>query len=205
MSQADRDKWNTRYRDGGYGTRTQPSAFLAEWLPRLGLEGTELRAIDAASGTGRNALYLARRGWRVDAIDISEVGLDRLRDAAIEENLSITCIRSDLEQASKGATQSITADRYDLAILFRYTNLALLEVLSRSLTPGGYLIVEGHLVTQAEVVGPQDTSFRVAPDALRAAATDLNIIEYREGLIADPDGRRAALAQLVARKSTSAD
>ena len=66
----------------------------------------------------------------------------------------------------------------------------------------GYLIVEEHLATEEDVVGPQDPRFRVAPGTLRDAAAGLEIIAYREGIIADPDGRRAALAQLVARKTS---
>ncbi len=34
MSQADRDKWNARYREGADATRTNPSVLLAEWLPK---------------------------------------------------------------------------------------------------------------------------------------------------------------------------
>lgn len=200
MSQADQEKWNERYREGTYATRTHPSVLLAEWLPKLERRATRPRAIDVGCGTGRNALYLARQGWQVDAVDVSEVALDHLTETATAGNLPITCIQSDLEDASRLPADLFTADRYDLAIMVRYTNLPLIDALKSALKAGGFLIVEEHLVTQADVAGPRDPRFRVAPDALRDAATGLDIVAYLEGTVNDPDGRPAALAQLVARK-----
>ena len=200
MSQADQEKWNERYREGAYATRTHPSALLAEWLPKLERRETHPRAIDVACGTGRNAIYLAQRGWQVDAVDVSEVALDVLAETATTDNLPITCIQVDLEVVSGRAANLFTADRYDLAVMVRYTNLPLIDTLKSALKAGGFLIVEEHLATQADVVGPRNPQFRVAPGALRDAATGLDIIAYLEGTLNDPDGRPAALAQLVARK-----
>lgn len=199
MSQSDQDKWNARYREGAYATRKHPSALLTEWLPQLKLRQTPLRAIDVACGTGRNAIYLARRGWQVDAVDISAVALDQLAKTATADSLPITCIQVDLEDAAGRAADLFTADRYDLAIMFRYTNLPLIDKLKGILKAGGYLIVEEHLVAEADVVGPRNPQYRVAPGVIRDAAAGLDIIAYREGTVTDPDGRRAALAQLVAR------
>ena len=200
MSQADQDKWNTRYRGGAYAARTHPSALLAEWLPKLEFPEAHPQAIDVGCGTGRNAIYLARRGWQVDAVDISEVALNHLTETASAESLPITCVQADLEDAAHRPADLFTADRYDLAIMARYTNLPLIDTLKRALRAGGYLIVEEHLVTEADVVGPRSPQFRVAPGALSDAAAGLDIIAYREGIVNDPDGRSAALAQLVARK-----
>jgi len=199
VSQADQDKWNVRYREGAYATRTHPSALLAEWLPKLKIRETHPRAIDVACGTGRNAIYLARRGWQVDAVDISAVALDQLTETTTAESLRITCVQADLEGAVRRPADLFTTDRYDLAVMVRYTNLPLIATLKGSLKVGGYLIVEEHLVTEADVIGPRNPQFRVAPDALRDAAAGMDIIAYREGTVTDPDGRPAALAQLVAR------
>lgn len=197
MSQADREKWNERYQEGSYARRRHPSALLAEWLPRLARRDGEPRALDVACGAGRNALYLARDGWRVDALDISEVALAELSATAHAERLPITSLEVDLEEDLGG---TLIDAQYDLALMIRYTDLSLLETLARALKEGGYLIVEEHLATNEDVIGPQDPRFRVAAGALREAAAGLEIIAYREGIIADPDGRRAALAQLVGRK-----
>jgi SAM-dependent methyltransferase len=200
VSSADKDKWNVRYREGAYATRTHPSAFVEEWLPRLGIDSAQPRALDIGCGAGRNALYLARLGWQVDALDISQVALDRLTAAAAQDKLSIDCTQVDLEASVQSPAALCAADRYDLAIMIRYTHLPLVEKLRTALTPGGYLIVELHLQTDVDVVGPRNPRFRVAPGALRAAAEGFAIVEYREGCVGEIDGRVAALAQLIARK-----
>jgi SAM-dependent methyltransferase len=199
MSQADQDKWNLRYREGAYSERTHPSALLRKWLPRLGSESAEPRAVDIGCGAGRNSLYLARKGWSVAALDISQVALDRLAASAAEERLPIVCSQADLESYSSLPTALTIQNDYDLAIMIRYTNLPLIDDLKPVLKTGGCLMVELHLQTDADVVGPSNPQFRVAPGVLRAAAHGLEILEYREGLVDEPDGRVAALAQLIAR------
>lgn len=198
MSRADRDKWDARYREGAYESRTHPSALLVEWLPKLAIGTTRPRAADVGCGAGRNALYLARLGWEVDALDVSQVALERLAAAAAAERVSVHCAQTDLEDLSSLPSPLRAAERYDLVIMMRYTNLPLIERLRPVLKTGGYLIVEVHLETTADVVGPRNPRFRLAPGALRDAAAGLDVIEYREGLVDEPDGGRAALAQLIA-------
>jgi len=202
MSQADRDKWNQRYRDGAYVARKHPSALLVEWLPKLASGGGTPRALDIACGSGRNSVYLARQGWHVCAVDISEVALAQLAATAEQESLDIRCIQRDLE-AGEPRVEDLAADGpFDLGLVIRYTNLSLISRLSEVLGPGGCLVAESHLMTDpdADVVGPSDQRFRVAPGDLRSAARGLEVVEYHEGIVEDPDRRRAALAQLVARK-----
>jgi tellurite methyltransferase len=201
MSQADRDKWNQRYRDGAYVARKHPSALLAEWLPRLTLRGGTPGALDIASGSGRNSVYLARQGWHVCAVDISEVALAQVAATAKDESLDINCVQRDLEAGEPRVGELRSEGPFDLALVIRYTNLPLVSRLTEVLVPGGYLLVECHLITDpgADVVGPSDQRFRVAPGELRSAVPGLEVIEYHEGIVEDPDRRRAALAQLVAR------
>jgi SAM-dependent methyltransferase len=199
MSEADKEKWDLRYREGAYSERTHPSALLAEWLPRLRFSSAERHAIDIGSGAGRNSLYLARQGWTVTAVDVSQVALDRLAASAAEEQLPIVCTQADLEAAAPLPAALTRHGHYDLVLMMRYTNLPLMADLKPTLKTGAYLIVELHLQSDADVIGPRNPKFRVAPGALREAADGLEIVEYREGIVDEPDGRRAALAQLIAR------
>jgi SAM-dependent methyltransferase len=200
VSRADSEKWNKRYREGAYADRTHPSALLAEWLPQLALPVSRPRAIDIACGNGRNSVYLARNGFEVTAVDISEVALEGLGRKAAAEGLPITCVQADLEEDEGQPEGLFAAGWYDLAIMIRYTNLPLIASLKTALRPGGYLVVEEHLVTEADVIGPQNPRFRVAPGALREAAAGLEVIACQEGIVQDPDQRLAALARLVARR-----
>ncbi|HSG65951.1 MAG TPA: methyltransferase domain-containing protein [Gammaproteobacteria bacterium] len=188
MSTIDREKWDERYRSGAYEGRTHPTELLAEWLPRL----PRGRALDVACGIGRNALYLSGQGYTVDAVDISSVALERARESARERRLAINWIEADLE------SKQLPDERYDLIVIVRYTHAALLPHLIERLAPGGHLLCEEHLQTHREVVGPTNARFRMRPnELLTVAKRGLRILYYREGLIDDPDGRTAALAQLV--------
>lgn len=184
----DREKWNERYRSGAYATRTHPTQLLAEWLPRL----PRGRALDVPCGAGRNALFLAEHGYGVDAIDISSVALERARQNAAERNVAINWIELDLESCA------LPEERYDLIVMVRYVNSALLSALIERLEDGGYLLCEEHLVTNRDVVGPKNPDFRVRPNELLDLARSLRVLYYHEGLVEDPDGQLAALAQLVA-------
>jgi SAM-dependent methyltransferase len=202
MSETDRQRWNERYRSGAYADRCHPSALLEAWLRRVTPPDRSGQALDLACGLGRNALALARAGWRVDAVDISDVALGLLAARARSEGLPIRCRRVDVEQAE--AAGAFEDGHYDLIIVFRYTRLALMPVLIDALAPGGHLIVELHLESGADVVGPKDARFRVAPGALAATAVGLQVLASEEGVVRDPDGRNAALARLVARRPPAA-
>lgn len=190
MSEADRDKWDRRYREGAYAERTGPSTFL---LDRIG-DVPAGSALDVACGAGRNAIHLASKGFRVDAIDISAQALRRAEANARALGLEINWLERDLDQS-----YALESD-YQLILVVRYVNLPLLRYLATRLAPGGFLLCEQHLQTTAEVVGPRNPAFRVKPGELAAAAEGLEILHIEEGVVADPDGRPAALARLVATK-----
>jgi hypothetical protein len=78
-------------------------------------------------------------------------------------------------------------------------NHALLPHLAARLRSGGHLVCEQHLATPADVVGPRSAAFRLQPEQLLRRAI-LDVVHYREGLVVDPDGRTAALAQLIAAR-----
>ncbi len=190
MSEADREKWEKRYREGSYRARTHPTELLAEWLPRL----RRGRALDVAAGAGRNALFLAQAGYEVDALDISSVALDRLRETAAARGLTVNRTVTDLE------SEPLPDRNYDLIVMVRYTSADLISRLLPLLSEGGHFICEEHLETDQDVIGPSDPAFRVAPGELLNLTSDLSPLLYDEGIVQDPDGRAAALARLVARR-----
>lgn len=190
MGQHDRDKWNRRYREGAYAERGHPSRILGDWLGRVPVG----RAADVACGAGRNALYLAQHGFKVDAVDISAEALARGGESAQQLGLQINWLEQDLDNSLS------LEPGYQMILLVRYVNLPLLRQLGSLLAPGGVLLCEEHLETDAEVIGPKTPAFRVKPGELAEAAAGLEILHMEEGLVTEPDGRRAALARLVARK-----
>ena len=189
MSDLHRERWDERYRKGAYVDRVHPSALLESWLPDI----PRGNALDIPCGAGRNSIFLALNGFSVLGVDISAVALERAAESASARGLEIGWHESDLD---KGLDIDGT---FDLIVMIHYVDLSLIKNLSSFLNPGGYLIVEMHLETDKEVIGPSDPAFRVSPGALRDAAADLDMVNYSEALVAESDGRVAALARMVAR------
>jgi SAM-dependent methyltransferase len=129
MSKQDLEKWNQRYAEDSY-RKGNPVTLVEDWLPEIPVG----KALDVACGAGRNALYLARFGHRVDAIDISPEGLKIARQRAAEQDLEINWIAHDFDQPFDFDTD------YDLILVMWYVNLALVTRLCGCLAPGGYLI-----------------------------------------------------------------
>jgi len=192
MSRSDRLKWNDRYSKGAYADRTHPSAVLADWINSI----PPGRALDVACGAGRNALFLAAHGFEVDAIDISAEALARAQRQAQKAKLHVHWIERDLDEPL------VLDAQYALILIIRYVNLPLIRRLKRNLAPGGFLICEEHLVSDADVVGPSNNAFRVQPGALRRLAGGLHIHFLEEAVVDDPDNRPSAVARLVAQKKT---
>ena len=133
MSRADRDRWDARYRAGGY--KRTPSRFVVEHAPppRQGA-----RAVDIACGAGRNALHLAGLGYQVDAVDVSPEALATLRREAERVGVAdrLTIIEADLD------VWRPAPDRYDLAVQIGFYDPWLLPSLGPAILRGGLVIIE---------------------------------------------------------------
>lgn len=201
MSEADRIKWNGHYQGRPCKAMAEPNPLLAEWLSRLEVASMPPRAVDLACGTGRHALYLARHGWQVDAMDISGVALDSLAAVARRERLVVNCLQRDFEPVPPSALEPFERERYDLAVMMRYTNLPLIAAVARAVRPGGYLVAEAYLKATEPDDGPRNPAYRVAPGEFEAVAgRDFDIIECREGLARGRSGSQVAVVQLVGRR-----
>ena len=189
MSIEDREKWNQRYAEDSFH-KNNPVTLLEDWLPKL----PSGKALDVACGSGRNALFLAQKGYRVDAIDISSEGLKLARASAEDQGLRINWIEQDLDQTYVFGTD------YDLIVVMWYVNLALVTRLCDCLAPGGHLLCEEHLVSDQDVIGPTSSNFRVAPGELPEAVSGLEVLLYEESVETGADGARVASARVVAKK-----
>ncbi len=192
MSDADKRRWNERYAAGEYAGRLHPTGVLAEWLHRL----PRIQALDVATGTGRNAIFLAQKGYQVDAVDISEVALQRGEQRAEALGVKVNWIATDLDDTT------LPRDGYNLIIAARFLNRSLFPVLIDALAQGGHLVYETHLMTHAPVSGPRGPYFRVRPQELLHLTHELRTLHYFEGLHDEPGGTRMALAQVIACKGT---
>lgn len=189
MSQQDRNKWNQRYAEDS-NSKDNPVTLLENWIEEIPAG----KALDIACGAGRNAIFMARAGFDVDAIDISRQGLNKAQQNAENQALDINWIEHDFDQPYNFDTD------YDLIIVMWYVNLPLISKLCHCLAPGGYLLCEEHLMTDQEVIGPTSSSYRVESGELREAVSALEVLYYRESIETAAEDEQLASAAVVARK-----
>jgi len=127
MAGADRARWEEKYRAGVH-TEREPDPLLAKALAFAPPRG---RALDVACGRGRHAIALAHRGYRVDAVDISPVGLASARERAAM--LPIRWIEVDLDGWQP------EANAYAVIVCVDFSDDRLFGRLVRALAPGGVL------------------------------------------------------------------
>lgn len=181
-----------------------PNRYVAEQVAALPAGA----AVDIACGEGRNALYLAQRGWRVTAVDFSQVAIDKARrlEADLPAAAPVTWICAD--------AVTFRPDPVDLAMIV-YAHLpagarrAVLEHAAAALRPGGRILVIGHHVRNIEdgTGGPQDPEILYTPEDvvrdLAAVAADLRIEVASEPLRDVPGAARPAIDTLVLARRPS--
>jgi SAM-dependent methyltransferase len=183
----------------------RPNAFLVECLDRISAadDGDRpgrpscRRALDVACGAGRDAVYLAMRGFDVEAIDILPEAIERAVDLAARHHVTLRARVCDVRQIV------LPAGAYDLISVMRFLHRPLWPRLRQALAPGGYLICEAYHMTNLRTgLPPRKRQHLVDSGELVAAMQGLEVL-----VVADPvkhDGR--ALSRLLARRpSTSAD
>jgi SAM-dependent methyltransferase len=173
-----RERWNAKHRDvcvGGTETR--------EWLARH-------RNLLAEKVPGR-ALGLA-----VDAVDVSDVATERVRERAGEGAPEIEARRMDLSDPET----AFPHPSYDVICCFYFLKRPLLARLAAALAPGGLLFYETFDRDNADVVGGQiPAAVLLDHNELLRAFADLRVLRYREEIIGVGD-RRRAVASLVAQR-----
>jgi SAM-dependent methyltransferase len=191
MSQADRDKWNARYREGTPYARPEPTPYLVsldDLLPRRG------RALDLAGGAGRNAVWLARRGLEVTLVDISREGLDLARAAAARAGLALALVESDLED------DPLPAGPFDLILSFNFLRRELFPAFADRLAPGGLLVYLQATHSNLQRHSRPPATFLLADGELPGLIGPLEVVRYQESWFDDLlEGPRHE-ARLVARK-----
>jgi tellurite methyltransferase len=166
---------------------SQPSEFLVENVELL-VKG---RVLDVAMGAGRNAVYLAKVGFEVEGVDISDEAVDSARRLAQENNISIAAEVGDLEKNFRIAT-----DSYDNIVCFDYLQRSLIPQIKAGLKINGIVIYETFIVDQAQFGRPSNPDFLLKHNELLEMFRDFRCLRYREGIFAN----RKAVAGIVAQK-----
>jgi 2-polyprenyl-3-methyl-5-hydroxy-6-metoxy-1,4-benzoquinol methylase len=171
--------WDARYAGSDLVWGVEPNRFVVEELAGL----APGRALDIAAGEGRNAVWLAARGWQVTAVDFSRVAVERGRQLAASHGVELDWLVADLRDYRP------PAEAFD-AVLVAYLHVspddlaAVLRRCAAALAPGGRIVVIGHDLTNLHrgVGGPQLPDVLYTPEAITAALPGLTIVRAERAL-----------------------
>jgi tellurite methyltransferase len=191
VSLDDQVRWD-RQHEQSHGLK-KPAAFLQEIFESNHWHIPSGRALDIACGSGRNALFLAEKGFEVTAVDISPVGLAHGAQLASERALSITWQQADLESIQ------LPAVAYDLIVNINYLQRSLMPQFKSALKRGGFVIFETYLIDQQTIGHPKNPNYLLVHNELLDLFRDFRILHYREGRFAE-DSELSFRAGLFAQK-----
>jgi SAM-dependent methyltransferase len=191
------EEWDARYRAAEMVWGAAPN----RWVEAEVADLAPGRALDLACGEGRNAVWLARRGWQVVAVDFSSVGLAKGRELESHElrGPAVDWVQADV-------TTYRPEGPFDLALLC-YLHLvaderrAAVRHAAEALGPGGVLLVIGHDSRNIAdgTGGPQDPAvlFTAAAVADDLSGTGLTVEKATEALRPVEGAGRPAIDALV--------
>ncbi len=191
MATDDRSRWDSKHT--AEDEPGEPAAFLRQIIQSGPWRIQPGRALDIATGKGRNALFLAEKGFAVDVIDISEAGLRQARKHAEAQGRSLNLIRADL--ASFEFPDSV----YDLILNVNFLLRPIIPGIKKALRPGGHIIFDAYLIDQQAMGHPRNPAYLLQYNELPDLFGDIRILCYREGRFLD-GGKESYRAQLLGQK-----
>jgi len=169
--------WDERYRADEYAYGREPNDFLGAEAARI----PRGRVLCLAEGEGRNAVFLARQGHDVTAVDFSAEGLGKTERLAREQGVHVTTVCADLAtyQPEDDAFAGIVSIFAHLPPGVRKRVHAWVP---RALVPGGVFILEAYRPEQLQfnTGGPRDATLLMSLAELRDELAPLKIEVGRE-------------------------
>ena len=197
MADSDRDKWEERYRTEDYLHGKDPVPFLQERIGML----RRGKALCLAAGEGRNAVYLAQRGYAVKAVDISSRAVEKCRALARERGVQVDAVQADLMDCDLGE------NHYDLVTNFFFCERALFPRVMEALKPGGMFVLQTFSVDQLQRgFGPRNPAFLLGPNELWEHFKSYRIRYYEDAVIPMEEAgerREGAVIRMIVEKQAA--
>ncbi len=198
-----RETWDARFSTGDYIFGTEPNAWLAQHAHLL---QPGMRVLAVADGEGRNSVWMAKHGLKVDAFDISPVGVEKAKQLAQQHGAEVNFSVCGVEDYPWKALE------YDavVAIFIQFadpdTRTTLFKQMKSALKPDGLILLQGYTPKQLEYKtgGPPNVGHLYTEALLQEAFGDLDISELRAYEEVLTEGTQhhgqSALIGMVARK-----
>ncbi len=187
---SDKLKWDRLYRKTkGYVFGRDPAVSLLEHYTMLPVG----RVLDIGMGEGRNAVFLAKRGFKVEGVDISPEAVRKAKMLAKENGTTIRTVIADL------AKYQIEENAYEVILVYYFLPRKMVNQIVTGLKPCGMLVFESHTVDQLKYDKRQNRDYLLAKGELETMFKSLQTQVYRE-----TDNGKEAIAFLLARKPAEA-
>ena len=183
-----KEKWNRIY-----ASREEPGepALVLNDNHKL-LPGSG-HALDIACGLGANSIFLAGKGLHVDAWDISDVAIEKLRNTYTDGTIHARVV--DI------SSSSLRPEAYDVIINVHYLDRSLVTAMIDALKPGGLIFFQTFSSEKTLDVGPSNPDYLLRKDELKTLFGALEVLAYQDqGTSTDPDNPLAGQAYIVVRK-----
>lgn len=192
----EREDWNRKHREAGVLFGAEPNRFLVAEVRDL----APGRALDLACGAGRNAIWLAERGWHVTAVDFSGAALEAARRLAARRGVDVEWVEADVRRWRPPERA------FDLVAIL-YLQLptderrAALTAAAAAVAPGGTLLVVGHDLQNLSCGhgGPKDPQVLFTPEQVAVELSGLQVERAERVLrpVETDDGEVQAIDALV--------
>ena len=198
LARMDSEGWDRRYAGRDLVWTSEANRFLIQEAAGL----SPGRALDLACGEGRNAIWLAERGWKVAGVDFSKVGLEKARQLEDARGVHAEWIAADLLDYCP------ESQAFELVIVFylqvpEAQRTSILRTAAGAVAPGGTFLLVGHDSSNIAEGhgGPQEPSvLYTAEDVsrdLRETGLRIERAERVERPVRTLEGERIALDTLV--------
>ncbi|PEA21530.1 SAM-dependent methyltransferase [Bacillus cereus] len=195
--------WDDRFKSDEYYYGEEPNTFIQEQAFRL---ANYNKVIAFAEGEGRNAVFLARKGHEVTAIDYSESGLEKTKKLAEKYDVNVHTKKVDL------LTDGLPDNEFDAAIMvfghFHTDNQKMvLNKMIYMIRPGGLIMFEVYSKKQLNygTGGPKDIDMLYDPIDILTWCEEHEVIHFFNGEQERIEGKGhtglAHVIQVVIRKS----
>ena len=183
--------WNERYQEEGFAYGSLPNQYLKEQIDKLPVG----KILFAAEGEGRNAVYAAQQGWKVEAFDISEEGRKKAEQLANQNQVSIQY------QVGLLPELSFEHEPFDaIALIYAHFPPQIRSeyhrLLNQKLKVGGTIIFEAFGKNNLEyrkinpgIGGPQDPEWLFTVEDIKQDFSLYEIIELEEQVVTLAEGK----------------
>lgn len=170
MAIEDKEKWNKKYKNTPKLLEDREASIK---LKNIINKTKGKKALDIACGGGKNSIYLAKNGFSIDAMDISDVALESIEKRAFK---NINTIQIDLEEKL-----NLKNEYYDLIVQTNFLDRSIIPALKNSLKKEGLIFIETYMHHEINEKQASNKSFLLKKDELKELFKEgFEILDYDE-------------------------